>query len=154
MIDFKKSCQSCTKIVNISYLVYIFYWEIIIVQLLTQLLLLGFDRCTAGCAQPTHMGGTHPLRWDPLMLVVVHQAFPFVIWNLILALHHHNNSSHEGGPQCVVLTLMWGVVVQLLYWCCKSNIFLVILHVGPKYIMNVYLGTQQSLYVIIFQHFF
>jgi hypothetical protein len=28
------------------------------------------------------------------------------------------------------LTLMWGVVVQLLYWCCKSNIFLVFLYVG------------------------
>jgi hypothetical protein len=36
----------------------------------------------------------------------------------------HNNSSHEGGLQCVGPTFMWGVVVQLLYWCCKSNIFL------------------------------
>jgi hypothetical protein len=35
----------------------------------------------------------------------------------------HNNPSHEGGPQYVGPTLMWGIVVQLLYWCCKSNIF-------------------------------
>jgi hypothetical protein len=36
----------------------------------------------------------------------------------------HNNPSHEGGPQCIGPTFMWGVVVPLLYWCCKSNIFL------------------------------
>jgi hypothetical protein len=35
----------------------------------------------------------------------------------------HNNPSYEGGSQCVGLILMWEVVVQLLYWCCKSNIF-------------------------------
>jgi hypothetical protein len=35
----------------------------------------------------------------------------------------YNNPSHEGGPQYVGPTLMWGIVVQLLYWCCKSNIF-------------------------------
>jgi len=35
----------------------------------------------------------------------------------------YNNPSHEGGPQYVGSTLMWGIIVQLLYWCCKSNIF-------------------------------
>jgi hypothetical protein len=35
----------------------------------------------------------------------------------------HNNPSHEGGSQCVESIFMCGVVVQLLYWCCKSNIF-------------------------------
>jgi hypothetical protein len=37
---------------------------------------------------------------------------------------HHNNPSHKSRPQCMSLTLMWRVIVQLLYWCCKSNIFL------------------------------
>jgi hypothetical protein len=40
----------------------------------------------------------------------------------------YNNPSHEGGSQYVGLILMWEIVVQLLYWCCKSNIFL--LHEG------------------------
>jgi len=40
----------------------------------------------------------------------------------------YNNPSHEGEPQYVGPTLMWGVVVQLLYWCCKSNIFLYIIY--------------------------
>jgi hypothetical protein len=44
-------------------------------------------------------------------------------WHLIIALYHHNNPSHEGRLQCVILILMWGVAVQLLYWCCKSYIF-------------------------------
>jgi hypothetical protein len=35
----------------------------------------------------------------------------------------YNNPSHEGGPQILGPTLMWEIVVQLLYWCCKSNIF-------------------------------
>jgi hypothetical protein len=35
----------------------------------------------------------------------------------------YNNPSYEGGPQYVGPTLMWEIVVQLLYWCCKSNIF-------------------------------
>jgi hypothetical protein len=64
----------------------------------------------------------------------------FFYWNLIIALHHHNNPSHkggsytwgkmldlqhqynnplhEGGFYILGHTLMWGVVVQLLYWCC------------------------------------
>jgi len=37
----------------------------------------------------------------------------------------YNNPSHEGGPQFVEPTLMWGIIVQLLYWCCKSNIFFI-----------------------------
>jgi len=41
----------------------------------------------------------------------------------------YNNPSHEGGPQYVGPTLMWGIVVQLLYWCYKSNIFRD-LHIG------------------------
>jgi hypothetical protein len=38
----------------------------------------------------------------------------------------YNNLSHEGGSYILESTLMWGVVVQLLYWCCtriKSLIF-------------------------------
>jgi hypothetical protein len=35
----------------------------------------------------------------------------------------HNNPSHEDRSQCVGPTLIWRVVVQLLCWCCKSNIF-------------------------------
>jgi hypothetical protein len=35
----------------------------------------------------------------------------------------YNNLSHEGGSQCVELILMWEIIVQLLYWCCKSNIY-------------------------------
>jgi hypothetical protein len=30
----------------------------------------------------------------------------------------YNNLSHEGGSHILGPTLMWGVVVQLLYWCC------------------------------------
>jgi hypothetical protein len=30
----------------------------------------------------------------------------------------HNNPSHEGGPHTLGSTLMWGVVVWLLWWCC------------------------------------
>jgi hypothetical protein len=48
-------------------------------------------------------------------------------WDLIIVQHQYNNPLHEGGPQYVGPTLMWGIVVQLLYWCCKSNIF------PPKY---------------------
>jgi hypothetical protein len=32
--------------------------------------------------------------------------------------HQHNNPSHEGGPYTLGPTLMWGVVVWLLWWCC------------------------------------
>jgi hypothetical protein len=35
----------------------------------------------------------------------------------------YNNLSHKGGSHILGPTLMWGIVVQLLYWCCKSNIF-------------------------------
>jgi hypothetical protein len=35
----------------------------------------------------------------------------------------YNNPSHEDRSQYVGPTLMWRIVVQLLYWCCKSNIF-------------------------------
>jgi hypothetical protein len=35
----------------------------------------------------------------------------------------YNNPLHEGGPQYVGPTIMWEIVVQLLYWCYKSNIF-------------------------------
>jgi hypothetical protein len=30
----------------------------------------------------------------------------------------YNNLSHKGGSHILGPTLMWGVVVQLLYWCC------------------------------------
>jgi len=30
----------------------------------------------------------------------------------------YNNPSHESGSHILKSTLMWGVVVQLLYWCC------------------------------------
>jgi len=37
----------------------------------------------------------------------------------MLNLHHqHNNPSHEGGPHTLGPTLMWGIVVWLLWWCC------------------------------------
>jgi hypothetical protein len=39
---------------------------------------MGLDTCTITCAQPTHMGETHPLRWVPSMWVVVHQAFSYI----------------------------------------------------------------------------
>jgi hypothetical protein len=36
----------------------------------------------------------------------------------------YNTSSHGGGPHTLGPTHMWGDVVQLLWWCCKSIIFL------------------------------
>jgi hypothetical protein len=39
----------------------------------------------------------------------------------------YNNSSHEGGPHTLGPTLMWGVVVQLLWWCSVRIKSLIIL---------------------------
>jgi hypothetical protein len=36
----------------------------------------------------------------------------------------YNNPSHEGGSHILRPTLMWEVVVQLLYWCCTIIKFL------------------------------
>jgi hypothetical protein len=69
----------------------------------------------------------------------------------------HNNPSHEGGPQYVGPTLMWGIVVQLLYWCCKSNIFpypsCVLQHIALlKEIYNamyqLFIGTEWRQYLM------
>jgi len=77
---------------------------------------MRFDSCTTPIQQlhnnPSHEGGPQYIG---------------LIRDLILVQHQYNNSSHEGGPQYVLPTLMWVIVVQLLYWCCKSNIFLIIL---------------------------
>jgi hypothetical protein len=35
----------------------------------------------------------------------------------------YNTSSHGGGPHTLGPTHMWGDVVQLLWWCCKSISF-------------------------------
>jgi hypothetical protein len=69
----------------------------------------------------------------------------------------YNNPSHEGGPQYVGPTLMWGIVVQLLYWCCKSNIFpypsCVLQHIALlKEIYNamyqLFIGTEWRQYLM------
>jgi hypothetical protein len=45
---------------------------------------------------------------------------PFLknIWKMLDLQHQYNNLSHEGESHILGPTLMWGVVVQLLYWCC------------------------------------
>jgi hypothetical protein len=47
----------------------------------------------------------------------------------------HNNPSHESGPHTLGPTLMWGIVVWLLWWCCvwiKSQLGNDILPLRPK----------------------
>jgi hypothetical protein len=42
--------------------------------------------------------------------------------------HQYNNPSHEGGSHMLGPTLMWRVVVQLLYWCCTRIKSLLLVH--------------------------
>jgi len=100
------------------YAILIIYRDLILVQ-------HQYNNCTT----TPHMR-VDPSMWDPpscegllysCCIGIVNLTFSLYIYGIWFLYNTNTTTVQQLGP-----TLMWGVIIQLLYWCCKSNIFLYI----------------------------